>query len=101
MLTLMPGGYRPGESRRAVLCRVMRYSVGGGLTAAERAREQVRLAAAELIEAGPCKLSAARVRELEAVLDAGSSAGPIFQMGRSPSIDDCGLGSSRSRLAPT
>ena len=31
----------------------MRYADGGGLTAAERARrEQVRLAAAELIEAG-------------------------------------------------
>src|SRR5216684_4214510 len=90
----------------------MRYPDGGGLTAAERARrEQVRLAAAELIEAGasdrevakrfrvtrmpanrwrralaaggraalmskgpgggPCKLSPAQVRELEAVLDAG------------------------------
>ena len=33
--------------------RTMRYSDSGGLTAAERARrEQVRLAAAELIEAG-------------------------------------------------
>src|SRR5262245_56670614 len=33
--------------------RTMKYSEGGGLTAAERARrEQVRLAAAELIEAG-------------------------------------------------
>src|SRR5215472_13534935 len=32
----------------------MRYGEGGGLTAAERARrERVRLAAAELIEAGP------------------------------------------------
>ena len=91
---------------------VMRYSDGGGLTAAERARrEQVRLAAAELIEVGasdrevarrfrvtrmsanrwrralaaggraallskgpgggPAKLSAAQVRELEAVLEAG------------------------------
>jgi transposase len=36
-----------------VLCRVMRYPDGGGLTAAERARrEQLRLEAAELIEAG-------------------------------------------------
>jgi transposase len=93
----------------------MRYPDGGGLTAAERARrEQVRLAAAELIEAGasdrevaqrfrvtrmsanrwrralasggraalmskgpgggPCKLSAAQVRELEAVLEAGPAA---------------------------
>jgi transposase len=91
---------------------VMRYPDGGGLTAAERARrEQVRLAAAHLIEAGvsdlkvarrfrvtrmsanrwrrslaaggraallskgpgggPCKLSPAQVRELEAVLEAG------------------------------
>jgi len=91
---------------------VMRYPDGGGLTAAERARwEQVRLAAAELIEAGagdrevgrrfrvsrmsanrwrralaaggwaalmskgpgggPCKFIPARVRELEAVLEAG------------------------------
>ena len=90
----------------------MRYPDGGGLTAAERARrEQVRLAAAELIDAGasdrevarrfrvtrmsahrwrralaaggraallskgpgggPCKLSPAQVRELEAVLEAG------------------------------
>jgi transposase len=92
----------------------MRYPDGGGLTAAERARrEQVRLAAAELIEAGasdrevakrfrvtrmsanrwrralaaggraallprgpggPCKLSSAQVRELEAVLEAGPAA---------------------------
>jgi transposase len=91
---------------------VMRYPDGGGLTAAERARrEQVRLAAAELIEAGAsdrevarrfrvsrmsanrwrralagggraalasrgaggakCKLSAAQLRDLEALLDAG------------------------------
>ena len=93
----------------------MRYPDGGGLTAAERARrERVRLAAAELIEAGAsdrevarafrvsrmsanrwrralagggrtalaskgaggarCKLSAAQLRELEAVLDAGPAA---------------------------
>src|SRR5260370_42709434 len=93
----------------------MRYRDGGGLTAAEGARrERVRLAAAELIEAGAsdrevarqfrvslmsanrwrralaaggqaalaskgaggakCKLSAARLRELEAVLDAGPAA---------------------------
>ncbi len=91
---------------------VMRYADGGGLTAVERARrEQVRLAAADQIEAGasdrevakrfrvtrmsanrwrralaaggraalaskgpgggPCKLSPAQVRELEAVLEAG------------------------------
>jgi putative transposase len=90
----------------------MRYPDGGGLTAQERARrEQVRLAAAELIEAGAsdreiarrfrvsrmsanrwrralaaggrpalatkgaggarCKLTAAQLRELEAVLEAG------------------------------
>jgi transposase len=90
----------------------MRYPDGGGLTAEERARrEQVRLAAAELIEAGAsdgevarrfrvsrmsanrwrraleaggrpalaskgaggarCKLTAAQLRELEALLDAG------------------------------
>ena len=89
----------------------VRYPDGGGLTAQERARrEQVRLAAAELIEAGAsdrevakrfrltrmsanrwrggvhagraaltskgaggarCKLSPARARELEVVLDAG------------------------------
>ena len=40
---------------------VMRYSDGGGLTAAERAgREQVRLAAAELIEAGASDREVAR-----------------------------------------
>jgi transposase len=90
----------------------MRYPDGGGLDAVERARrEQVRLAAAELIEAGAsdrevarcfrvsrmsanrwrralaaggraalasrgaggakCKLTAARLRELETLLDAG------------------------------
>jgi transposase len=90
----------------------MRYPGGGGLTAEERAgREQVRLAAADLIEAGAsdrevarrfrvsrmsanrwrralaaggraaltsrgaggarCKLTCARLRELETVLDAG------------------------------
>ena len=93
----------------------MRYPDGGGLTAAERARrEQVRLAAAEMIEAGAsdrevarrfqvsrmsanrwrralarggrealaskgaggaqCKLTAAQVAELAAVLDAGPAA---------------------------
>src|SRR5437764_10241031 len=93
----------------------MRYPDGGGLDAAERARrERVRLAAAEMIEAGAsdreiakhfrvsrmsanrwrralaaggrealaskgaggaqCKLSAAQVAELEAVLDAGPGA---------------------------
>jgi transposase len=95
--------------------RVMRYPDGGGLDGAERARrEQVRLAAAELIEAGagdrevaqrfrvtrmsanrwrralaaggraalmskgpgggPCKLTGAQVRELEAALEAGPAA---------------------------
>jgi transposase len=93
----------------------MRYPDGGGLTAAERSRrEQVRLAAADLIEAGgsdreiarrfrvtrmsanrwrralaaggraallskgpgggPCKLTSAQLRELEAVLAAGPAA---------------------------
>jgi putative transposase len=93
----------------------MRYPDGGGLDAAERARrEKVRLAAAEMIEAGAsdreiarhfrvsrmsvnrwrralasggrealaskgaggaqCKLTAAQVAELEAVLDAGPAA---------------------------
>ena len=93
----------------------MRYPDGGGPTAAERARrEQVRFAAADLIEAGasdrevarrfrvtrmsanrwrralaaggraalaskgpgggPCKLSPAQVRELQAVLEAGPAA---------------------------
>src|SRR5438045_9348764 len=93
----------------------MRYAEGGGLTEAERARrEQVRMEAADLIEAGasdrevarrfrvsrmsanrwrralaaggraalvskgpgggPCKLTAAQVRALEAVLAAGPVA---------------------------
>ena len=40
---------------------LMRYSDGGGLTAAERARrEQVRLAAADLIEAGASDREVAR-----------------------------------------
>jgi len=94
---------------------IMRYPDGGGLTAAERAcREQVRLAAADLIESGasdrevarrfrvtrmsanrwrralaaggraalmsrgpaggPCKLTPAQLRQLEAVLEAGPAA---------------------------
>jgi transposase len=94
---------------------IMRYPDGGGLTAAERARrEQVRSAAADLIESGasdrevarrfrvtrmsanrwrralaaggraalmprgpaggPCKLTPAQLRQLEAVLEAGSAA---------------------------
>ena len=94
---------------------IMRYPDGGGLTAAERARrEQVRLAAADLIESrasdrkvaqrfqmtrasanrwrralaaggraalmskgpggGPCQLTPAQVRELEAVLEPGPAA---------------------------
>jgi Homeodomain-like domain len=41
--------------------RSMRYPSGGGLTAAERGRrEQVRFAAAELIEAGASDREAAR-----------------------------------------
>ena len=41
--------------------RIMRYPDAGGLTAAERARrEQVRLAAAELIEAGASDREIAR-----------------------------------------
>jgi transposase len=44
---------KAGAGRRVVLRRGMRYPDGGGLTAAERARrEQVRLAAADQIEAG-------------------------------------------------
>jgi transposase len=70
--------------------RGTRYPDGGGLTAAERARrERVRLAAAEMIEAGvgdrealaskgaggaKCKLSPAQLAGLEAVLDAGPAA---------------------------
>ena len=106
------GLHRLVSAARQCYAGVMRYPDGGGLTAAERARrEQVRFAAADLIEAGasdpevarrfrvtrmsanrwrralaaggwaallskgpgggPCKLSPAQVRELEAVLEAG------------------------------
>jgi hypothetical protein len=42
-----------GDGRAARYAGTMKYSDGGGLTAAQRARrERVRLAAAELIEAG-------------------------------------------------
>ena len=65
--------------------RSMRYPDGGGLTAEERAsREHVRLAAAELFEAGASDREVARrfrvtrmsaqLRELQAVLDAGPAA---------------------------
>jgi hypothetical protein len=49
-LTIFNSG---GYCRRIAVARVMSYHDGGGLTAQEWARcEQVRLAAAELIEAG-------------------------------------------------
>ena len=108
----MSGVTRLAATAGRCYARVMRYPDGGGLTAADRVRrEQVRLAAAELIEAGasdrevarrfrvsrmsanrwrralaaggraalaskgpgggPCKLTPAQVRELEAVLEAG------------------------------
>ncbi len=49
------GGYGPGDGWPGLRCAGgMRYPDGGGLDAAERARrEQVRLAGAELMEAGP------------------------------------------------
>jgi transposase len=52
----------PGDCWRVVrYAGVMRYGEGGGLTAAERARrEQVRLSAAELIEAGASDREVAR-----------------------------------------
>jgi hypothetical protein len=44
---------KTGTGRRVRLCRAMRYHDCGGLTTAERGRrEQVRLAAADQIEAG-------------------------------------------------
>jgi hypothetical protein len=75
--------------------------MGGGLTAADRARrEQVRLAAAEMFEAGPatarCKLSETQVAELEAVLDAGLAAcgarGPAMDAGAGRRPDVSGSG---------
>ena len=110
------GGYWPGDGWSALrYAGSMRYPDGGGLDAAERARrEQVRLTAAELIEAGAsdrevarrfrvsrmsvnrwrralaaggraalaskgaggakCKPSAAQLRELATLLDAGPAA---------------------------
>jgi transposase len=77
----------------------MRYADGGGLTAAERARrEQVRLAAAELIEAGASDLEVARrfrVSRMSAnrwrrALAAGGRAG----------LASRGAGGARCRLSP-
>ena len=52
----------------------MRYSDGGGLTAAERARrERVRLAAAELIEAGASDREIAKRFRVSRMLANGSS----------------------------
>ena len=49
----MAGVTKPGAGHSVRYAGVMRYPDGGGLTAVERARrEQVRLAAAKLIEAG-------------------------------------------------
>src|SRR5438552_2278510 len=120
----------------------MRYPDGGGLTAAERARrEQVRLAAADLMEAGAsdrevarrfrasrmsanrwrralaaggraalaskgaggarCKLSAAQLRQLEAVLDAGTAAwGWADQCWTLARVAEGGAGSGWSTLWP-
>jgi hypothetical protein len=124
---------------------VMRYPDGGGVTAAERARrEQVRLAAAELIEAGvsdrevarrfrvsrmsanrwrralagggraalasrgaggaKCKLSAAQLRGLEALLDAGPAVwgweGPPAWQGPAQGIHRDRLRRAARRRAP-
>ncbi len=77
----------------------MRYGEGGGLTAAERARrEQVRLAAAELIEAGASDLEVAkhfRVSRMSAnrwrrALAAGGRA----------ALASKGAGGARCKLAP-
>src|SRR5215472_15960199 len=77
----------------------MRYGQGGGLTAAERARrERVRLAAAELIEAGASDREVARrfrVSRMPAnrwrrALEAGGRA----------ALASKGAGGARRRLAP-
>ena len=78
---------------------VMRYPDGGGLTAAERARrEQVRLAAAELIEAGAGDREVAR-RFRVTRMSANRWRRALAAGGR-PALASKGAGGARCKLSP-
>jgi transposase len=77
----------------------MRYGEGGGLTAAERARrEQVRLAAAELIEAGASDLEVARQFRVSR-MSANRWRRALVAGGRA-ALASKGAGGAKCKLAP-
>ena len=77
----------------------MRYGEGGGLTAAERARrEQVRLAAAELIEAGASDREVARHFRVSR-MSANRWRRALAAGGR-PALASKGAGGARCKLSP-
>jgi transposase len=94
------GGYEPGDGWRLVrYAGVMRYPDGGGLTTAERARrEQVRLVAAELIEAGASDREVAR-RLRVSRMSANRWRRALAAGGRT-ALASKGAGGARCKLSP-
>ena len=77
----------------------MRYGEGGGLTAAERARrERVRLAAADLIEAGASDQEVARHFRVPR-MSANRSRRALAAGGRA-ALASKGVGGARCKLTP-
>jgi transposase len=77
----------------------MRYPDGGGLTAEEQARrERVRLAAAELIEAGASDREVAR--HFRASRMSANRWGPALAAGGRAALASKGAGGARCKLSP-
>src|SRR5260370_17467570 len=93
-------GVRAGDGWSAVrYAGCMRYPDGGGLTAAERARrEQVRLSAAELIEAGASDREVGR-RFRVSRMSANRWRRALAPGGR-PALGSKGAGGARGHLPP-
>src|SRR5215475_11326422 len=95
----MPGV--TGLVAAAVRCYagIMRYPDGGGLTGAERARrEQVRLAAAELIEAGASDREVAR--RFRVTRMSANRWRRALAAGGKPALASKGAGGARCKLTP-
>ena len=73
----------------------MRHPDGGGLTGAERARERVRLAAAELIEAGASDREVARWFRVSRMPATGAAALASKGAGGAPPAHGTGFRSAR------
>jgi len=79
----------------------MRYADGGGLTAAERARrEQVRLAAAELIEAGASDREVARRFRVSRMTGEPVAAGAGRRGPGGPGLQGRGRGAVQAQPGP-